>query len=721
MKKIFYNVVTKLVAMLCVLVTVGIILNEIIGIFYDDAQKEYEYEKIYNDYMDVDDIYSDVYMKIGEYLDILIAAHKEGGMQAFADRYYSSADMLDDMLIVAVDSKNLYKYGLELFEATHGDYKYVELYFENTSEGGNCRNMVITDMIEEAYYDGEIRTWGLDRYLSTESVRYLQSIDYELTINVRVRDILFEEIEQSHYKSFSNHIKSIETTIEDSAFKKSSLFITAGAMMLVATVILGVICGRQPEGKKELNYYERGYTEIHIAIIALCGTALFIGIAYFFVRYYDLTKGLNQGYIDALHCSFMAIALVGVFWLYYELGIIIKKIINKRFLKDSFIIRVLLRIKCYIVKCKKRFLAWFKNIYNKESYMIGSKLNSNYIIKVIVDIFMVIATVFVLFLLLEFDSYIAIFMGMFMVIFVLIYIAKTVNEYFSLARYSRIRNAVGVIAEGNYRGVEIRENESDETIKKLANMSDSFEESVRKQVEAEKKQIELVANVSHDLKTPLTSIISYVDLLKEEEMTPVARDYVKALVNKSAKLKDIVADVFDLAKATSGEQVELEQLDGVVLVNQVLSDMSDRIEASERDFRLKLTAETAPIIGNGQKLYRVFQNIIDNALRYSMIGTRIYLNVELLNDEFVISLKNISANEMNFTAEEILSRANIDEESEKSEGNGLGLSIAKSFTQLCGGTFDVLVDDDVFKVIIRFRQVYIEQRGGSEVYEENNI
>ena len=186
-------------------------------------------------------------------------------------------------------------------------------------------------------------------------------------------------------------------------------------------------------------------------------------------------------------------------------------------------------------------------------------------------------------------------------------------------------------------------------------------------------------------------------------MSDVAKDYVKVLSDKSDRLKDIVADVFDLAKATSGEEVPMEQLDGVVLINQVLSDLHDKIEASGREVRVNIVPEAAPLTGNGQKLYRVFQNIIDNALKYSMPGTRIYLNADLVGAEFVVTLKNVSEYEMDFTAEEIMSRFTRGDRSRHSEGNGLGLSIAKSFTELMGGTFTVEIDDDVFKTIVRLR------------------
>lgn len=279
----------------------------------------------------------------------------------------------------------------------------------------------------------------------------------------------------------------------------------------------------------------------------------------------------------------------------------------------------------------------------------------------------------------------------------------SIKEYRHLRIYNKVAENINLIYNGNFNQVAVEPEDEHELLNMLLNLSAGFRETVAKQVEAEKLQIELVANVSHDLKTPLTSIISYVDLLSKEELPPVATDYVRILEDKSSRLKDIVADVFDLAKATSGEQVTMEQLDGIVLVNQVLSDMSDRIEESGKELKVKLGAEAASITGNGQKLYRVFQNIIDNTLKYSMPGTRIYLSTEYTEGQFVVTLKNISEYEIDFTEQEIMSRFTRGDKSRHSEGNGLGLSIASSFTELCGGTFNVKLDDDVFKVIIVLR------------------
>lgn len=236
---------------------------------------------------------------------------------------------------------------------------------------------------------------------------------------------------------------------------------------------------------------------------------------------------------------------------------------------------------------------------------------------------------------------------------------------------------------------------------RLNNISDGIQTAVERQVKSERMKIDLVTNVSHDLKTPLTSIISYINLLSMEELSPEARDYVTILEQKSERLRAIVSDLFDLAKATSRTDIQLEMIDAVILINQVLGDMSDRINSFGKEIRTDISMESAPIFSEGRKLYRVLQNLIDNALKYSLDGTRIYL--KLCEDEgtAVITLKNISSYEMKFAPEEITERFARGDESRTSEGNGLGLSIAKSFTEACGGEFTVSIDGDVFAAEVR--------------------
>ena len=231
-----------------------------------------------------------------------------------------------------------------------------------------------------------------------------------------------------------------------------------------------------------------------------------------------------------------------------------------------------------------------------------------------------------------------------------------------------------------------------------------FDDSLEDQMKAERMKVNLITNVSHDLKTPLTSIISYVDLLKREDgLNETSREYVNILSDKSNRLKSIVSDLFELTKSTSGDiKLELEEIDLKKLLQQTLGEMNDGIESSGVQVRTELPEEGLIITSDGNKLYRVLQNIIDNALKYSLRGTRVYVKLENTASEAIVSVINTSSYEMNFTEEEILQRFYRGDEARSGEGSGLGLSIAESFTRNLGGRLRVLIDGDQFKVKIEF-------------------
>lgn len=241
---------------------------------------------------------------------------------------------------------------------------------------------------------------------------------------------------------------------------------------------------------------------------------------------------------------------------------------------------------------------------------------------------------------------------------------------------------------------------------KLTNIGQGMEKALETQMKGERMKIDLITNVSHDLKTPLTSIIGYVDLLsRDQTLSAESRDYVTILINKTERLKSIISDLFELAKATSGDaKVDLEEMDMKRLVEQTLGDMADQIEESGFAIRYQCEATHTRFIGDSSRMYRVVQNVIENALKYSLKGTRIFLRITEADQNIKLEVVNTASYEMNFTEEEIMERFARAEKSRTSEGNGLGLSIADSFTKNCGGEFSIRIDGDQFLVTIQFKQ-----------------
>ncbi|MCC2257760.1 HAMP domain-containing sensor histidine kinase [Intestinimonas aquisgranensis] len=237
----------------------------------------------------------------------------------------------------------------------------------------------------------------------------------------------------------------------------------------------------------------------------------------------------------------------------------------------------------------------------------------------------------------------------------------------------------------------------------LNRVQEGLRSAVAEQMKSERMKVELIANVSHDLKTPLTSVVSYAALLGEEEdLPPHVKDYIRILNEKARRLQVMVQDVFEVSKAASGElPLHMEQLDLTRLLDQTMADMDETIRRRGLTFRTTLPSNPVWITADGDRLYRVFQNLIQNALRYSLEGSRVYVTLEVIEGRAVARLKNTSRDELpsgvDFTARFV--RGDV---SRTDGGSGLGLAIASSFTAACGGTLRVETDADLFTVEVTF-------------------
>ena len=240
----------------------------------------------------------------------------------------------------------------------------------------------------------------------------------------------------------------------------------------------------------------------------------------------------------------------------------------------------------------------------------------------------------------------------------------------------------------------------------LEKVQQGFEKAVVEEAKSQSMKTELITNVSHDLKTPLTAIITYVDLLKKEDTTEDERKvYIDTLDKKSQRLKVLIEDLFEVSKAQSGNvQMNFMDVDIVSLLKQVKSEMEDRLEASDLTFRWNLPEEKVILSLDGQRTYRVFENLISNALKYSMPYSRVYVDVEHEKDVVKVIFRNTSAQELDFDPERLTERFVRGDASRKSEGSGLGLAIAKSFVELQNGKLKIEVDGDLFKVILTWNK-----------------
>ena len=246
-------------------------------------------------------------------------------------------------------------------------------------------------------------------------------------------------------------------------------------------------------------------------------------------------------------------------------------------------------------------------------------------------------------------------------------------------------------------------------MKVLANnindIAKGLDESVSAKVKAERLKTELITNVSHDLKTPITSIINYVELLSKIDGLPEeAKDYISVVAKKSERLKNLTQDLFDISKVQSGnEAVVLEKIDVSLLINQSLGENDNEIQKSGLSFCVNASKELY-ISADGRKMSRVISNLISNILKYTMKNTRVFITACERDSEVIIEFKNIASYPMNFDADEIVGRFVRGDESRTADGNGLGLAIAKSYTEICNGNFEVVIDGDMFKAILKFEK-----------------
>ena len=282
-----------------------------------------------------------------------------------------------------------------------------------------------------------------------------------------------------------------------------------------------------------------------------------------------------------------------------------------------------------------------------------------------------------------------------------------IRKYYDRIRdnYSNLLNVTNKIADGNL-DVEISEdlgifNPFKDELKKIQS---GFKKAVNEEVKSQKMKTELISNVSHDLKTPLTSIITYIDLLKKNDITEEERQsYIDTIDKKSQRLKFLIEDLFEVSKATSGNiNLNPVNVDIIELIKQIEIELSDKFDNAKVKVKNNFPDKKVILKLDSQKTFRVFENLLNNAAKYSMEGSRVYVDMIESDENVVIEIKNMSAVEIDYKAEEIIERFQRGDKSRNTEGSGLGLAIAKSFVEAQGGSFRIELDGDLFKAVVVF-------------------
>lgn len=274
---------------------------------------------------------------------------------------------------------------------------------------------------------------------------------------------------------------------------------------------------------------------------------------------------------------------------------------------------------------------------------------------------------------------------------------------------NKIKKKIESIYNGNTDSLPLQENEFKGDLKEIAielnDISGGLSNAIQEAMKSERLKTELITNVSHDIKTPLTSIINYVDLMKQENIeNEKVKEYLEILDNKSQRLKKLTEDLVEASKASSGNiKLNIEKLNVKELINQVRGEFEDKFENRGLTIIENLPKEEIYIEADSRYMFRVMENMYVNISKYALENSRVYVDIKKEDDTVQIILKNISQDKLNISVDELMQRFVRGDSARSTEGSGLGISIASSLTKLQNGKFDIYLDGDLFKVVIEFK------------------
>jgi len=682
MRKVVYSSITKLVAVLlliaCIVVGVLFATN---GIF------EYFHEK--EDIYAFEDDFSESW-----YVRSLLDTPHNLMYNVYYDVFYEYDEYARRVIKENISTDELRADFIKRMEEIFGEPSN----FDKINYYVQWNDLVFTNCgaeKEEEFLYGEYHSYF--KKDKTGAVERFSSAPTDLT-----REYLLEEIElfdststiviscsirddaAQHYKAIWEEQESI---VIDTFIK---IIICAGAALLLLIYLL-CVCGKNKDGEYKNLWLDNIWIEVHLAAIA--GAAIgAIALCIFVVEDYVYGNFPH----NLIYWVMGSVSALGSLIIITSLLSIIRNIKTRRLLEPSIILRILRWVWRLVIRIVKWVWRVTKTLWRAIFGMVSKKtgailITMLFVYTAIVGLFGVLTTISLVWLLMG----ILLFGG---ACFVVAHRAKDLDE---------IKKGVSEVRNGNvaYKIPEVRCQDMKALAANINDIAQGLDESVAAKVKAERLKTELITNVSHDLKTPITSIISYTELLsKVEGMPEEAKDYVTVIAKKSDRLNKLTQDLFDISKVQSGnDDVVLEKLDVSLLINQALGVHDNEIQNSGLPFCVDTPKELF-ISADGRKMSRVVSNLINNILKYTMKNTRVFITASEKDGMIVMEFKNISAYPLTFNVEEITQRFVRGDESRTAEGNGLGLAIAKSYTEICNGAFEIVVDGDMFKAILKFRK-----------------
>ena len=683
MRKIIYSDITKFVAVIIFIISIicgAVVTTNGVMEYFDEEEEIYSFE---NDFSE------------SWYVKSLLGTPESLLYSTYYDVIHGVDDNGNKLVQGNLNSEEARQYFETRIDEIFGNPKNFEKidYYVQLNERvfTNCAAKNVEELAQGNYY------YYLKRAGTGE-------IDYETDVEMSPSGTVLEEIENIDDSStiivgcrlkeeVANKYKAIWEKQEGIAIGIFIPLIMCTLIALFTFIYLICVCGKNAEGTYENMWVDNVWLEGHLAAMAgftIGGVALFMLVieqyAYgdFPRKFAPLIFGVISGVVSLVLIS--------------SLLSIIRNIKTRRLTQTS----VILIILKWFVRLIKKIVKWIWHLHKAFWGAIFGMLSkkAGLILGTMFFGYTAIISLFSVFTIASSSA-----------IWVLLGVALFGLAFVVISRRSKdldeIKKGVHEVRNGNvsYKIPEVKCDDLKTLATNINDIAIGLDESVSAQVKAERMKTELITNVSHDLKTPITSIISYTELLsKIEDLPEEARDYVAVIAKKSDRLNRLTQDLFDISKVQSGnEDVVLEKLDASLLINQALAEYENEIQASGLPFCVE-APKGLYFSADGRKMSRVYGNLISNILKYAMKNTRVFINATERDGMIEVVFKNISAYPLTFNVEEITQRFVRGDESRTADGNGLGLAIAKSYTEICNGAFEIVVDGDMFKAILRFRK-----------------
>ena len=683
MRKIVYSSITKFIAVVIfILGIVGGVLTGADGIMeYCNQEEEiYNFENDFSESWYISNLLGDPENVVYNAYRSVFSEYDGYGLQRPIEEDISSEEIRLKL------ENNLKERFAEYYNSGKVNY-YVQW---NDLVLTNCGAKSAEDLMQGEYYS----------YLKREPGGH---IDRQMPNNKHIyRGYLLEEFEQFDQTSTIVIACSVDEDIvaeykaiwelqEGIVIDTITYTIANAGIALLMLIYLICVCGKTPDGEYKNMWLDNVWLEGHLAAIAAFGVG---GVAVCFLvieqyAYGDFPRNLVYPILGAVS-GLVSLVLIS------SLLSIIRNIKTRRLIETS----IVLRLVRWCFRTLKKIVRWVwrKNkAFWKAIFRLLSKKTGVILVGML---FGYTAFIGILGILTP-ESPLPVIIGVLLFGFAAFVVARR------SADLDEVKKGVSEVRNGNvaYKIPELRCEDMKALAANINDIAMGLDESVSAKVKAERMKTELITNVSHDIKTPITSIINYTELLSKVDGLPEeAKDYVAVIAKKSDRLKNLTQDLFDISKVQSGnDEVVLEKLDVALLIGQALAEHDNEIQSSGLQFCVDTPKELF-ISADGRKMSRVMSNLIGNILKYTMQNTRVFISAADKAGVIEIVLKNISAYPLNFSAEEITGRFVRGDESRTAEGNGLGLAIVKSYTEICNGTFDVVLDGDMFKAILKFRK-----------------